>query len=56
MSDPPVDTPASAPAAAPSDRAATDAARMETERLRLIEAIELFNVHYNVNRETPCLG
>ena len=52
---PPVDTPAPAPAAAPSDRAAVDAARMETERLRLIEAIENFNVHYNVNGGPPLL-
>ena len=45
MSDPPrVDNPPGAPpvdvpAAAPPDRAATEAARMEAERLRLVEAI-----------------
>ena len=45
MSDPPrVDNPPGAPpvdipADAPPDRAATEAARMEAERLRLVEAI-----------------
>ena len=45
MSDPPrgdnlpVAPPADVPAAAPPDRAATEAARMEAERLRLVEAI-----------------
>ena len=45
MSDPPrVDNPPGAPpvdvpAAAPPDRAATEVARMEAERLRLVEAI-----------------
>ena len=45
MSDPPrVDNPPGAPpvdvpAAAPPDRAATEAARMKAERLRLVEAI-----------------
>ena len=52
---PPVAPPADVPAAAPTDRAATEAARIEAERLRLVEAIDLFNVHYNQNGGPPPL-
>ena len=63
MSDPPPprgDNPllaplADAPAAAPMDRAAADAARMEAERIRLQDAIDLINVHYNQNGGPPPL-
>ena len=50
---PPVAPPADVPAAAPPDRAATEAARIEAERLRLVEAIDIFNVHYNQNGGLP---
>ena len=59
MSDPPrgdnlpVAPPADVPAAAPRDRAATETARIEAKRLRLVEAIDLFNVHYNQNGGPP---
>ena len=54
MSDPPrVDNPPGAPpvdvpAAAPPDRAATEAARMEAERLRLVEAIVIIVIILNI--------
>ena len=52
---PPAAPPADAPAAAPMDRAAADAARAEAERVRLQEAIDLINVHYNQNGGPPSL-
>ena len=53
---PPVAPPAEAPAPAPTDRAAADAIRAEAERVervRLQEAIDLINVHYNTNGGPP---
>ena len=53
---PPVAPPAEAPAPAPTDRAAADAIRAEAERVervRLQEAIDLINVHYNQNGGPP---
>ena len=55
---PPVAPPAEAPAPAPTDRAAVDAIRAEAERVervRLQEAIDLINVHYNAQGGPPPL-
>ena len=58
MSDPPPpgdNPPADAPVTTPTDRAVADAARAEAERVRLQDAIDLINVHYNQNGGPPPL-
>ena len=50
---PPVAPLAEAPASAPTDRAAAEAIRAEAERVRLQDAIDLINVHYNQNGVLP---
>ena len=55
---PPVAPLAEAPAPAPTDRAAAEAIRAEAERVervRLQEAIDLINVHYNAQGGPPPL-